>query len=240
MQGRPALVVRLVHSGALLHQEAHHLQVLINAGLGVGNSRQPHLRQPRCPSKAGLQRQPRKQIQGHGARTVGKTTPTASGRQLFKIPPIAQWSGPPSLRRSVETTKGLPATCKQEVSGEGRGLLIRVRTPHGTCQTQQNPRPPAGGASRAATREEVPAPPPSEPGVLAPSPSCLTLSQVLPRVKPRNHPGRHCAGAKPRPRAVQGGGRPPRAGHTQRAGQDSQMTAAHLCVRAPGCHTPVH
>lgn len=129
MQGRPALVVRLVHSGALLHQEAHHLQVLINAGLGVGNSRQPHLRQPRCPSKAGLQRQPRKQIQGHGARTVGKTTPTASGRQLFKIPPIAQWSGPPSLRRSVETTKGLPATCKQEVSGEGRGLLIRCE-PH--------------------------------------------------------------------------------------------------------------
>lgn len=36
MQGRPALVVRLVHRGALLHQEVHHLQVLINAGLGAG------------------------------------------------------------------------------------------------------------------------------------------------------------------------------------------------------------
>lgn len=40
MQGRPALVVRLVHSGALLHQEAYYLQVLIDAGLGVETGRE--------------------------------------------------------------------------------------------------------------------------------------------------------------------------------------------------------
>lgn len=44
MQGRPALVVCLVHRGALLNQEVHHLQVLINAGLGGGSGcqRPPH------------------------------------------------------------------------------------------------------------------------------------------------------------------------------------------------------
>lgn len=36
MQRRPALVVRLVHGSTLLHQEAHHLQVLIYAGLRAG------------------------------------------------------------------------------------------------------------------------------------------------------------------------------------------------------------
>lgn len=36
MQGRPALIVRLVHRGTLLHQKAHHLQVLIDTGLGEG------------------------------------------------------------------------------------------------------------------------------------------------------------------------------------------------------------
>lgn len=35
MQGRPALIVCLVHRGTLLHQEAHHLQVLIDTGLGA-------------------------------------------------------------------------------------------------------------------------------------------------------------------------------------------------------------
>jgi hypothetical protein len=38
MQGCPAFVVCLVHSGTLLHQEAHHLQVLIDAGLKVGQA----------------------------------------------------------------------------------------------------------------------------------------------------------------------------------------------------------
>lgn len=56
MQGRPALIVRLVHRGTLLHQEAHHLQVLIDAGLGdTGQSRWPspvqtlHAQQGRTP-----------------------------------------------------------------------------------------------------------------------------------------------------------------------------------------------
>lgn len=36
MQRRPALVVCLVHSSTLLHQEAHNFQVLIYAGLRIG------------------------------------------------------------------------------------------------------------------------------------------------------------------------------------------------------------
>lgn len=36
MQRCPALVVCLVHSSTLLHQEAYHLQVLIYAGLRMG------------------------------------------------------------------------------------------------------------------------------------------------------------------------------------------------------------
>lgn len=39
VQGRPALIVRLVHRGALLHQEAHHLQVLVDTGLERGKKR---------------------------------------------------------------------------------------------------------------------------------------------------------------------------------------------------------
>lgn len=41
MQGCPALIVCLVHRGTLLHQEAHHLQVLIDTGLGAGVNCQP-------------------------------------------------------------------------------------------------------------------------------------------------------------------------------------------------------
>lgn len=37
MQRRPALVVCLVHCGTLLYQEVHHLQVLIDTGLGAGD-----------------------------------------------------------------------------------------------------------------------------------------------------------------------------------------------------------
>lgn len=38
MQRRPALVVCLVHSSTLLHQEANDFQVLIYAGLRMGTS----------------------------------------------------------------------------------------------------------------------------------------------------------------------------------------------------------
>lgn len=38
MQRRPALVVCLVHSSTLLHQEANDFQVLIYAGLRTGTS----------------------------------------------------------------------------------------------------------------------------------------------------------------------------------------------------------
>lgn len=44
VQGGPALIVSLVHIGTVLHQELHHLHVLINAGLrggGKGERREP-------------------------------------------------------------------------------------------------------------------------------------------------------------------------------------------------------
>lgn len=114
MQWRPALVVCLVDSGALLHQEAHHLQVLINAGLGVGNSRQPHLPQPRCPSKSGLQREPRKQIQGHGARTVGKMIqqPLATGCLRYAWLPNGQVGQAFSAQWKPQKDSWLPANRK--------------------------------------------------------------------------------------------------------------------------------
>lgn len=40
MQRCPALVVCLVHSSTLLHQEAYHLQVFIYAGLRMGKAHQ--------------------------------------------------------------------------------------------------------------------------------------------------------------------------------------------------------
>lgn len=36
VQWDPALVVRLVDSGAVLHQEGHHVDVIVYAGLGEG------------------------------------------------------------------------------------------------------------------------------------------------------------------------------------------------------------
>ena len=33
MEGNPAYVIRLVDAGAMLHQEGHHVHVIVNAGL---------------------------------------------------------------------------------------------------------------------------------------------------------------------------------------------------------------
>lgn len=56
MQRRPALVVCLVHSSTLLHQEAYHLQVLIYAGLRMGTGPSallsPEAQQGNIPTKA--------------------------------------------------------------------------------------------------------------------------------------------------------------------------------------------
>lgn len=58
MQRRPALVVCLVHSSTLLHQEAHNFQVLIYAGLRMGTSPSASLSHSQSPNKETfLQRQ---------------------------------------------------------------------------------------------------------------------------------------------------------------------------------------
>lgn len=73
VQGRPALVVRLVHRGALLHQEAHHLQVLVDTGLG-GAGQAVSLGSSRPPAGA------LGQLQAPSGREVQGGGPTAPGQ----------------------------------------------------------------------------------------------------------------------------------------------------------------
>lgn len=59
MQRRPALVVCLVHSSTLLHQEANNFQVLIYAGLRMGTSPSARISPSQRPdTETFLQRDP--------------------------------------------------------------------------------------------------------------------------------------------------------------------------------------
>lgn len=59
MQRRPALVVCLVHSSTLLHQEANDFQVLIYAGLRMGTSPSARISPSQRPdTETFLQRDP--------------------------------------------------------------------------------------------------------------------------------------------------------------------------------------
>ena len=77
MQGCPALVVCLVHRGTLLHQEAHHLQVLVDAGLGGRTRCHPHLVRTPHALQAGPPAGTARQIQGQAALTVKEKTQMA-------------------------------------------------------------------------------------------------------------------------------------------------------------------
>lgn len=79
MQGRPALVVRLVHRGALLHQEVHHLQVLIDAGLGGGRLSASPSSRHHTPTQVGLLTGTVGQIQGLSHHDIQGRDPDGSG-----------------------------------------------------------------------------------------------------------------------------------------------------------------
>lgn len=97
MQRRPALVVCLVHSSTLLHQEANDFQVLIYAGLRMGTSPSALISPNQRPNKETfLQRQ-----------TQGPKASEGCGKQC-RWPPISP-RGPPAtshLKYSSDTMLG--------------------------------------------------------------------------------------------------------------------------------------
>lgn len=151
MQGRPALVVRLVHRGALLHQKAHHLEVLVDTGLGGGVGAGPSaLAHPDPTRQSGGG--PLGRSRGPAAVKLKEATPLALGQALkgsspesgglSDHPAVGSTPGLPTVSRaghrsSVETTgTGGPTLCKPELDREESGashahagILVRVTCP---------------------------------------------------------------------------------------------------------------
>lgn len=136
MQRRPALVVGLVHSGTLLHQEANDVQVLVYAGLRTGQacqlSSQPDAHQETETSLPRQTRGPRAS-EGCGKQcwTAFNGSPRASGH------PGNSMCGSPEHEEFMETGAGSRARIKEWAWGMRGGAAIPAMTAEHSLQMEE-------------------------------------------------------------------------------------------------------
>lgn len=134
VEGRPALVVLPIHVGPALHQEPHHVEVLVDAGLRrearrsrgrpAGSPAVPMA--PGCPARA--------PCPGHDLEALGPE------------------GTPASCPRVRGAAVGQVDTLAYAAHSRARGAC------HGETRTAQNPRPPRKSPPRGPARAGLPTP----------------------------------------------------------------------------------
>lgn len=130
MQGRPALVVLPVHVGSVLHQELHHVEVLVNAGL----QREAVVQ---AAARAALRRADR-----------GKARPvwSDSGSNVTESETLATRSRVPHGPHGDEAA---PPMRSAEHPGKPQAVCHLPQTRHGETQTRPESRVQATGPAPA-------------------------------------------------------------------------------------------